>query len=142
MQTNILSEILDSIITMLLTLGGILMTIGTVLSSFMLSKRDSLRFYSEEKKRGVQDHFIERAILVESHFIKQTQSHLKKCLLLLSLICCLLIIDYIFKICSIFDSVFLILIEVCSTIVIVLSWGYLIHQMFLLWKECKIVVKK
>lgn len=139
--------LLNDIITVLISLIGILITVGTVLSSFILSKRDSLKSHAEEKKRGRHDFVLERTIRAESHFIERTRKRLSECISLLIISSLVLFIDLFVKnvsigVCSnVYYSFICIILFILSTLVIVFVVVYIIIQFNKIVKELEVKKK-
>lgn len=136
--------LLNDLITVLVSLIGILITVGTVLSSFILSKRDSLKSHAEEKKRGKQDFVLERTIRAESHFIERTRKRLSECISLLIISSLVLFIDLFVKnvsigVCS--NVYYSFICIILSTLVIVFVVVYIIIQFNKIVKELEVKKK-
>ena len=136
--------LLNDIITVLISLIGILITVGTVLSSFILSKRDSLKSHAEEKKRGRHDFVLERTIRAESHFIERTRKRLSECISLLIISSLVLFIDLFVKnasigVCS--NVYYSFICIILSTLVIVFVVVYIIIQFNKIVKELEVKKK-
>lgn len=141
MRNESLLLFLNDLITVLISLIGILITVGTVLSSFILSKRDSLKSHAEEKKRGGQDFVLERTIRAESHFIERTRKLLGECICLLIFSSIVLLVDLVTKYIDFeSDKSFYsnLLCVILSALVIVIVVVFIIVQFYKIVKELEV----
>ena len=133
----VLLPLLKDIISVLLSTIGILITVGTVIYSFMLSKRESLKAHAEDKKRGSQDFFIERSIIAEKNYIERMQPLFCRCIILLISSASFLILDYLAYYC-IKAKWFVVLVMCLSTITIFLTLCYLIRQFVVFARDIRL----
>ena len=133
---NLLS-LLKDIISVLLAIIGILIAVGTVIYSFMLSKRELLKAHAEEKKRGAQDFFIDRSIIAEKHYIERMQPLFHVCIILLVSSTLSLILDYLALYCLRIKWI-LITVMSLSAIIILFSLCYLIRQFIVFARDIRL----
>lgn len=87
-----MDSIIKDICNFELSVFGISITLFTVLYSFILNKRDELRSYSEQIKTGTANPIITQKYNFAKSYIKRVKEvnrHLK-CLVIISLSCCLI----------------------------------------------------
>jgi hypothetical protein len=136
-DNEVLLSLLKDIITVLLSIIGILITVGTVIYSFMLSKRESLKAHAEEKKRGAQDFFIDRSIHAEKNYIERMQPLFRVCIYLLISAGFLLVLDYLAFYCC--GKQWFQMIVLCLSVFLVLfSLLYLIRQFIVFSKDIRL----
>ena len=134
---SIIQTLLKDIISVLLSIIGILITVGTVVYSFILSKRESLRGHAEEKKRGAQDFDLDRTIIAEKNFIEKMRPLFRACILFIVLSSLFLIVDYLAYYCL--EVKWLLLLAECLSILVVLcSICYLVCQFIVLAKDIQL----
>lgn len=133
----VLLPLLKDIISVLLASIGILITVGTVIYSFMLSKRESLKAHAEDKKRGTQDFFLDKSILAEKNYIERMRPLFSRCIILLVSSAFLLIFDYLAYYCLRAEW-FLALVIGLSTITILFTLCYLIRQFVIFARDIRL----
>ena len=82
---NTCATLLNDAWTVYLTFCGILVSIITLLYSFIMGKRNELYIYAEQSKLGSKDPLIKKRQMSASKYIKQMKSIIKWCVIMLVL---------------------------------------------------------
>ena len=77
------ATLLNDAWTVYLTFCGILVSIITLLYSFIMGKRNELYIYAEQSKLGSKDPLIKKRQMSASKYIKQMKSIIKWCVIML-----------------------------------------------------------
>ena len=80
---NTCATLLNDAWTVYLTFCGILVSIITLLYSFIMGKRNELYIYAEQSKLGNKDPLIKKRQMSASKYIKQMKSIIKWCVIML-----------------------------------------------------------
>lgn len=80
---NTCATLLNDAWTVYLTFCGILVSIITLLYSFIMGKRNELYIYAEQSKLGSKDPLIKKRQMSSSKYIKQMKSIIKWCVIML-----------------------------------------------------------
>ena len=80
---NTCATLLNDAWTVYLTFCGILVSIITLLYSFIMGKRNELDIYAEQSKLGSKDPLIKKRQMSASKYIKQMKSIIKWCVIML-----------------------------------------------------------
>lgn len=80
---NTCATLLNDAWTVYLTFCGILVSIITLLYSFIMGKRNELYIYAEQSKLGSKDPLIKKRQMSASKYIKQMKSIIKWCVIML-----------------------------------------------------------
>lgn len=80
---NTCATLLNDAWTVYLTFCGILVSIITLLYSFIMGKRNELYIYAEQSKLGSKDPLIKKRQMSASIYIKQMKSIIKWCVIML-----------------------------------------------------------
>ena len=80
---NTYATLLNDAWTVYLTFCGILVSIITLLYSFIMGKRNELYIYAEQSKLGSKDPLIKKRQMSASKYIKQMKSIIKWCVIML-----------------------------------------------------------
>lgn len=80
---NTCATLLNDAWTVYLTFCGILVSIITLLYSFIMGKRNELYIYAEQSKLGSKDPLIKKRQMSVSKYIKQMNSIIKWCVIML-----------------------------------------------------------
>lgn len=80
---NTCATLLNDAWTVYLTFCGILVSIITLLYSFIMGKRNELYIYAEQSKLGSKDPLIKKRQMSVSKYIKQMKSIIKWCVIML-----------------------------------------------------------
>lgn len=137
MNETLETEILRDVISVLLTTIGILITVGTVVYSFMLSKRESLKVHAEYKKQGFSSFDLDRAILAEKNYIERMLPLFWRCIYLIVSSTLLLLLDYIAVYLQ--NTEWFVEIMSClSTLTILITIVYIVQQFIVLARDVRL----
>ena len=134
-------EILRDVISILLATISILITVGTVVYSFMLSKRESLKIHAENKKQGNSSFDLDRAILAEKNYIERMLPLFRGCIYLIVTSTLLLLLDYV-AVYLLHPTWFVVLMSCLSVLTILITIVYLVRQFIVLARDIRLEKKE